>query len=932
MLCSAVVFESHSLPSRVWHCQGGDDDKRISSLVGRLGSTWGSYDADSTALVIMKDNKKFVVDGIDSAAAIQKVQKDFADDAIEQTIKSQEETFWQEDGHGGRLHAEPMLPGVRRVTAKNFQKLVIDTKGTTVFFQEFADWCPYCVYMHPWTNDLGWVISPLDNVFVGKMDSVANDTAPWDKYLQSAGIPNLFYLPADKKETPPAPGKKLGFGDRNEDREGPVPTRIEAMVRGIHKNMPDDGKKFDVEMYVKRGKLIVALEGFLSEAVDGDETKTWLDYLRGKVISDRGGYKEYAGLGARCKDTFKADGISTVSSEWRKALTAAALHTDPDDLGKDGTAVELVIAKLMQQLWSEMKSGGLSVDEADTVVKSAREFASKDMEECFKKESGDRRVEICIGRTHMIEIDTTKECFEASFEVCLRWALRREDKRSGANAWTPPNFRVRNGKSDLEQDDNNTKITYYKCKDTGFIFAQQRTRITGTMLEAMELRSFPFDVQPLTIRMSFEHSEEKWVLVPNDEVPAVQRDHGFTKLAEWSIPTDSSTLELFTENAGRYIPQKELAEVTQSSGTTNVMADDVRPAVIVRVCVKRNWLRYLWSIGYIMAALGISGTSAFLLDPQEDYADRLATIFTLLLASVAFQVVVDDKLPNMPYLSFLEIYIIIMNCGLLINAMEVVYSKSSGWEDDHFWIHYNLVVWMVVQVVFGLAAGIFVLPRQNNKLYELSPPEELSSDSSEAQQIKRKNQVEYKERDGFTAIYSSKHAKGKGQARDKKWATVKKHNKVRPEGVGPGAGTSVGLGVGDCDGVGPEEFTAKQSYHSGGVSWWKDGAGGGDSPDDPRAVEKELESIWPDIFNAMDANSDGEITADEITKATANVYEPIGLWLKSKGADGVDANSDGVISQDEWKEARLKMTKAFGAPSPKAIDKLREFVRSRQNQ
>ena len=123
-----------------------------------------------------------------------------------------------------------------------------------------------------------------------------------------------------------------------------------------------------------------ALEGFLSEAVDGDETKTWLDYLRGKVISDRGGYKEYAGLGARCKDTFKADGISTVSSEWQKALTAAALHTDPDDLGKDGTAVELVIAKLMQQLWSEMKSGGLNVDEADAVVKSARKFASKDME------------------------------------------------------------------------------------------------------------------------------------------------------------------------------------------------------------------------------------------------------------------------------------------------------------------------------------------------------------------------------------------------------------------------------------------------------------------------------------------------------------------------------------------------------------------------
>lgn len=47
---------------------------------------------------------------------------------------------------GGRQHEEPMLPGVRRVTAKNFKKLVL-AKGQNVFFQEFADWCPYCVWM-----------------------------------------------------------------------------------------------------------------------------------------------------------------------------------------------------------------------------------------------------------------------------------------------------------------------------------------------------------------------------------------------------------------------------------------------------------------------------------------------------------------------------------------------------------------------------------------------------------------------------------------------------------------------------------------------------------------------------------------------------------------------------------------------------------------
>ena len=116
---------------------------------------------------------------------------------------------------------------------------------------EFADWCHYCVHMHPWTNDLGWVISPLDNVFVGKMDSKANDTGQFAKYLQHDCIPNLFYLHGDKKKT--APAQKIKFGDFKED-PGPVAHRVESMVRGIHCNMAEP--KFPEEKYVQRAKLI----------------------------------------------------------------------------------------------------------------------------------------------------------------------------------------------------------------------------------------------------------------------------------------------------------------------------------------------------------------------------------------------------------------------------------------------------------------------------------------------------------------------------------------------------------------------------------------------------------------------------------------------------------------------------------------------------
>ena len=106
--------------------------------------------------------------------------------------------------------------------------------------------------MHPWTNDLGWVMSDLGNVFVGKMDSVANDTDLFDEWLQSRGIPNLFLLPKDRKKDKSA--NKIEFGASNEDDQGPCPARIEAMVRFIHRKM--EGTKFDVENYVLRGNMI----------------------------------------------------------------------------------------------------------------------------------------------------------------------------------------------------------------------------------------------------------------------------------------------------------------------------------------------------------------------------------------------------------------------------------------------------------------------------------------------------------------------------------------------------------------------------------------------------------------------------------------------------------------------------------------------------
>jgi hypothetical protein len=49
------------------------------------------------------------------------------------------------------------------VTASGWEDIAM-APGQDVFVQEFADWCPYCVMMHYFTNNLAWVMEPVDHV------------------------------------------------------------------------------------------------------------------------------------------------------------------------------------------------------------------------------------------------------------------------------------------------------------------------------------------------------------------------------------------------------------------------------------------------------------------------------------------------------------------------------------------------------------------------------------------------------------------------------------------------------------------------------------------------------------------------------------------------------------------------------------------------
>ena len=813
---------------------------------------------------------------------------------------------------------------------------------------------------HPWTNDLGWVLSDLDNVFVGKFDNEANDDSQIDDWLQSRGIPNLFMLPADRKANRDA--RKIEFGQSNEDDQGPCPERISAMVRFVYRHMEAD-EKFNEDKYVARGELIQGVNGFLSQdgyAVQGHDGTKWVDILNGPVMkAAKGGkYKTFGGAKSFCENGHLAE------KPWKKALRAAGLYDAKvrrgslaADSANDVTAVDLVIVKLKQQLDREIKKAEIELTAAFDLCEQAKKIGHVDTT-AFCAEPV-RTAYFHMKQIRIMSVNTAEETFEASAEVVLRWwmpfgdvMLLKEDK----DAWSPPPLVIRNAKEDQKITSGDSVVTYFP-KDGKQWWGQQTTQISCAFMEPMDLQNFPFDIQSLQINLSFKSDPgSEWVLAPDLEKPVLTLDKTFTRLSEFEIPADKVIAEFYTENYGARINQFNAEEMDAGdAGSGKTAADDIRPGVTARVVAKRCWKRYLWSIGYIMALLGVIGNSAFRLDPVEEYGDRLGTFFTLLLTTIAFQVVVDERLPNMPYLSLIEIYIICMNVLIILQLLEAFISrtwhKQFAWDDtvegqegdedkDILFAYLNGVVWAVVHIVFFLVIKYRIMPVERKRIAELTSPESLKTSNAEMDAKTHEGQKYItRNEDSYQAAFLSEKSHKLATVQERRRAVTavdaadpaanikvktnpifdgraNTNNSTDAEGDFCAPGSEDPLCVGNPLDNALKLGTQSCKDPNGGSSWWGETGTGGMARD-------ELQKLWPRIFKRLDADGNGTITQKEIVAATGGLYEPIVKLLKDADADG-----DGEVTRTEWTDMFAKMLSDYGDPSPRTAELLRTFVTS----
>ena len=226
-------------------------------------------------------------------------------------------------------------------------------------------------------------------------------------------------------------------------------------------------------------------------------------------------------------------------------------------------------------------------------------------------------------------------------------------------------------------------------------------RICGTFGERMELESFPLDCQKLQLDISSAIPAHK----PDDPKAKILTFCSWADRAQCSAAvqrrnfTQSNVFEL-----GAAVTMKPtLSDVSESTSNT------VRPVLRIALTARRRPMYFFWNIMLPMALIEALAYGSFAV-PREDVADRLSVSLTMVLTAVAFKQIIAAELPNVSYLTLLDVFVLASFASTCLVAFEnIVVGQVAFWEGDDTLADVDKILSIVFPAVFA-ARLLFHVP------------------------------------------------------------------------------------------------------------------------------------------------------------------------------------------------------------------------------
>lgn len=174
--------------------------------------------------------------------------------------------------------------------------------------------------------------------------------------------------------------------------------------------------------------------------------------------------------------------------------------------------------------------------------------------------------------------------------------------------------------------------------------------IRGTFKEVLDITHFPFDYQPLTLTMTTSWTWDFVNLCKDHEKDDNIRTWNFTGRNEWKLEPHVLTESIFTS--------KEPAA-----------SDNIFPIYRIKMHALRKYGYYIYNVVFILDFISALAFTSYTVDASSP-GERIQISLTLLLTSVALKYVVNAFVPQVPYPTLLDKFMICCMAFQFLVAME----------------------------------------------------------------------------------------------------------------------------------------------------------------------------------------------------------------------------------------------------------------------
>jgi hypothetical protein len=300
------------------------------------------------------------------------------------------------------------------------------------------------------------------------------------------------------------------------------------------------------------------------------------------------------------------------------------------------------------------------------------------------------KVSIGLHVSNLAGIDQSSESFEVAGYLLYTWKDSRlaftprsanEESRSTSldSIWYPA-IEMVNFKSSSAAD------TIVDILPDGTVQVQER--FSKTLSSGLSLQKFPFDKQSLQVVLeSLKYGEKQVTLIADSEKISIGKD-SFVTLSEWNIK------KIFGRQSKSFFPPEK----------------QHYSRVIIEVFIQRNPGFYVLKVMVPLLLITIASWAVFWIDPRE-FSTQITIAFTNLLTIVALLLVINDSLPRVGYLTFMDGFTMLCFITILLVILELLFAhyletqdRANGARKVH-----RLARWIVPITFTALNIALLVL-------------------------------------------------------------------------------------------------------------------------------------------------------------------------------------------------------------------------------